>query len=54
MPTMKLSQLDRVEVLARVSASGDATPHTGDLEAVAKPAGNDAGVIELIIDQVRP
>jgi cytochrome c-type biogenesis protein CcmH len=54
MPTMKLSQLDRVEVLARVSASGDATPQAGDLEAVAKPAGKDSGVIELIIDQVRP
>lgn len=54
MPTMKLSQLDRFEVLARVSASGDATPQTGDLEAVAKPAAKDSGVIELIIDQVRP
>lgn len=54
MPTMKLSQLDRFEVLARVSASGDATPQAGDLEAVAKPAAKDSGVIELIIDQVRP
>ena len=53
MPTMKLSQLDRFEVLARVSASGDATPQTGDLEAVARPAGKDSGVIELVIDQVR-
>ena len=54
MPPMKLSQLDRFEVLARVSASGDATPQTGDLEAVAKPAAKNSGVIELIIDQVRP
>ncbi|MGO4220534.1 tetratricopeptide repeat protein [Lysobacter sp. TAF61] len=54
MPTMKLSQLDRVEVLARVSASGNAIPQAGDFEAVAKPAGKDAGTIELLIDQVRP
>ena len=54
MPTMKLSQMDQVEVLARVSASGNATPQAGDFEAVAKPAGKDAGTIELLIDQVRP
>ncbi|WP_449284284.1 tetratricopeptide repeat protein [Lysobacter cavernae] len=54
MPTMKLSQLDRVEVLARVSASGNAMPQAGDLETVAKPAGKDSGVIELVIDRVRP
>ncbi|HEY5850957.1 MAG TPA: tetratricopeptide repeat protein [Lysobacter sp.] len=54
MPTMKLSQLDRVEVLARVSVSGTAMPQAGDFEAVAKPAGKDAGTIELLIDQVRP
>lgn len=53
MPTLKLSQLERVEVLARISASGDATPQPGDLEAVAKPTGN-AGVVELVIDSVRP
>ncbi|WP_345779027.1 tetratricopeptide repeat protein [Lysobacter sp. S4-A87] len=54
MPTMKLSQLDRVEVLARVSSSGNAIPQAGDFEAMAKPAGKDAGTIELLIDQVRP
>jgi len=54
MPTMKLSQLDQVEVLARVSVSGNAIPQPGDFEAVAKPAGKDAGTIELLIDQVRP
>lgn len=31
MPTQKLSQLDEVEVLARVSASGDAMPQPGDV-----------------------
>lgn len=53
MPTLKLSQLDRVEVLARISASGDATPQSGDLEATAKASGN-SGVVELVIDRVRP
>ncbi|WP_324187815.1 tetratricopeptide repeat protein [Lysobacter niastensis] len=53
MPTMKLSQLDRVEVLARVSASGNAMPQAGDFESVAKPAGKDSAAIELVIDQVR-
>lgn len=53
MPTMKLSQLDQVEVLARISASGNAMPQPGDLEAKAKPSGK-SGAIELVIDQVRP
>ncbi|MFD0738016.1 tetratricopeptide repeat protein [Lysobacter koreensis] len=54
MPTLKLSQLDRVEVSARISASGDATPQAGDLEGTPQPAGKDAGTIELVIDRVRP
>ncbi|GAA5072354.1 tetratricopeptide repeat protein [Lysobacter panacisoli] len=53
MPTLKLSELDRVEVLARVSASGNAMPQAGDLEATAKPSGN-TGRVELLIDSVRP
>ncbi len=53
MPTMKLSQLDKVEVLARISASGNAMPQAGDLEAKARPS-DKSGVVELVIDQVRP
>ena len=53
MPTMKLSQLEAVDVLARVSASGDAMPKSGDLEAKAKPS-KTSGAIELVIDSVRP
>ena len=34
MPTTKLSQLESIELIARVSASGDATPVRGDFEAV--------------------
>lgn len=53
MPTMKLSQLDRVEVLARISASGNAMPQAGDLEATAK-VSQKTGTVELVIDSVRP
>jgi cytochrome c-type biogenesis protein CcmH len=53
MPTMKLSQLDKVEVLARISASGNAMPQHGDLEATAQASGT-SGVVELVIDSVRP
>ena len=53
MPTLKLSQLEHVEVLARISASGDATPQAGDLEATAK-ASDKSGMVELVIDSVRP
>ena len=53
MPTMKLSQLEAVDVLARISASGDAMPKSGDLEAKAKPS-KTSGAIELVIDSVRP
>lgn len=53
MPTMKLSQLENVEVLARISASGNAMPQPGDFEAKPRPSGR-TGVIELVIDQVRP
>jgi len=53
MPTMKLSQLDTVDVLARISASGNAMPQSGDLEAKAKPS-DKSGVVELVIDSVRP
>ncbi|RDY69786.1 tetratricopeptide repeat protein [Lysobacter soli] len=53
MPTMKLSQLEAVDVLARISASGDAMPKSGDLEAKAKPS-KASGAIELVIDSARP
>jgi cytochrome c-type biogenesis protein CcmH len=53
MPTMKLSQLDQVHVLARISASGNAMPQPGDFEA--KPVvSTSSGTVELVIDSVRP
>jgi cytochrome c-type biogenesis protein CcmH len=55
MPTAKLSSLQKVELLARLSASGDATPQRGDLESSAMTVRfpGDAPV-ELVIDRVRP
>jgi cytochrome c-type biogenesis protein CcmH len=54
MPTAKLSALKDVEVLARISASGDAIPQAGDLESkpvrVTLPA---AEPVDLTIGAVR-
>ena len=41
MPTLKLSQLQQVEITARISASGDATARPGDFEAT--PVTVEAG-----------
>lgn len=52
MPTRRLSQVGRVEVLARASASGSANATAGDLESDAVPAEPGAK-ITLRIGQVR-
>lgn len=55
MPTHRLSQLDRVEVIARVSAGGDATPRSGDLTSVPTAIDNEAGgEVALVIDREVP
>jgi len=50
MPTRKLSQLREVELVARLSASGNAMPQDGDIDSapvrVALPA---KGPVELVI-----
>jgi len=55
MPTQKLSALREVEVIARLSMSGDATPQPGDLESrpvrVRLPASEP---VELVIGQGKP
>ena len=54
MPTMRLSQQKTVDVLARVSKSGDALPQPGDFEAHAK--STDVGAksqTDIVIDQIR-
>lgn len=53
MPTLKLSQLDRVELIARISASGDATARPGDFESTPMQVDTapDAAAA-LLIDRV--
>jgi cytochrome c-type biogenesis protein CcmH len=55
MPTAKLSGFEEVEVLARVSRSGQAIPQPGDLYGMAAQAvkpGNGS-LTEVIINQVQ-
>lgn len=52
MPTQKLSQLDRVELTARISASGDASAERGDFEAAPSVIERSAGAAALLIDRV--
>lgn len=55
MPTQKLSALREVEVIARLSMSGDATPQPGDLES--KPVRVQlptTAAVELVIGQGKP
>ncbi|QDH69872.1 tetratricopeptide repeat protein [Marilutibacter alkalisoli] len=55
MPTMKLSQLDTVELVARISASGNATPASGDFTSETTRVTNGEGVkAALLIDRVAP
>lgn len=53
MPTATLSSLEQVELVARISASGDAIPQPGDLESepVVVATGPDA-VAALLVDKV--
>ena len=53
MPTMKLSQVDAVEIIARISHDGDATRTRGDLESAAQAARPVAGARHTVrIDRV--
>lgn len=51
MPTARLSDVDVVEVVARISASGDATAAAGDLES-ATVAASDGESVTATIDHV--
>lgn len=55
MPTKKFSDLAKAEITARLSASGDAMPKAGDLEATPVQTATDAKApVVLKIDRVRP
>lgn len=51
---LKLSSVDQVEVLARVSASGQALAQPGDLQGSFRPVNvsSQQAAIELVIDQI--
>ena len=52
-PQLKLSMFPRVQVSARISKSGDALPHAGDLESQPMQAATDAKrPVVLTIDRV--
>jgi cytochrome c-type biogenesis protein CcmH len=55
MPAMRLSAFPEVTVGARISASGQANPGSGDLEGEVSPVKPGAsGPVEVVIDRVRP
>ena len=51
-PTLKLSGFERVVVGARISKSGDAIPHPGDLAGQSEPLAPGARGLKLEISQV--
>lgn len=55
MPAMRLSAFPEVTVGARISASGQATPGSGDLEGEVGPVKPGvSGPVEVVINRVRP
>ena len=54
MPQMRLSGFGTVDIVARVSKSGNAMPVSGDLEGSVQGVGNDAEGLILVIDRVLP
>jgi len=55
MPAMRLSAFPEVIVGARISASGQATPHSGDLEGEIGPVKpGEVGPVDVVISRVRP
>ena len=53
MPTARLSQVSAVEVVARISASGDATAASGDLESATvatAPGASVAATIDRVVE----
>ncbi|WP_242445778.1 c-type cytochrome biogenesis protein CcmI/CycH [Chromatium okenii] len=55
MPALRLSAFSEVIVGARISASGEAMPQTGDLEGETAPlAANTTAAVAVTIDRVRP
>ncbi|TKB67341.1 MAG: c-type cytochrome biogenesis protein CcmI [Nitrospira sp.] len=54
MPSRKLSDIDTVVIVARLSKSGQAMPGSGDLEGMSQPIKPGTENITIIIDRERP
>jgi cytochrome c-type biogenesis protein CcmH len=54
MPSRKLSDIDTVVIVARLSKSGQAMPGSGDLEGMSQPIKPGAENITVVIDRERP
>lgn len=53
-PGMRLSQFDRVVVVARVSPSGEPMAQKGDLEGASEPIAPGQGKVNVTINKVVP
>ena len=51
-PKMKMSNFDKVVLIARISKSGDAMPHPGDLQVMSEPLKLGTQSVKLSIDTV--
>jgi cytochrome c-type biogenesis protein CcmH len=52
-PSLRLSSVDKVMVVARISPSGQAMPASGDLEGTTGPVSvDDAGTVDVVIDHL--
>lgn len=54
MPSRKLSDVDTVVIVARLSKSGKAVPESGDLEGTSQPVKPGTEGITVVIDRERP
>jgi cytochrome c-type biogenesis protein CcmH len=54
MPSRKLSDLDTVVIVARLSRSGRAMPESGDLEGMSGPVKPGTEGLTIVIDRQRP
>lgn len=54
MPSRKLSDLETVVIVARLSRSGTAMPGSGDLEGMSQPIKPGTEGITIVIDRQRP
>jgi cytochrome c-type biogenesis protein CcmH len=54
MPSRKLSDIDTVVIVARLSKSGKAMPESGDLEGMSQPIKPGTENITVVIDRERP